>query len=58
MKYTVKAIDSFPWPPEEFIIGEFATLEEAKTRAKAEVDEMTPTFVYNEANELVERFDP
>lgn len=58
MTYTVKAIDNFPWPPEEFTVATFDTLEEALTRARAEVDEMTPTFVYDEANELVERFDP
>lgn len=57
MTYTVKGIDNFPWPPEEFEVGDYATLEEASAKAKAGVDEMTPTFVYDEAGQLVARFD-
>jgi hypothetical protein len=40
MNYKVTAIDHFPWPPEEYCAGEFATREEAEQKV-AEI-ERTP----------------
>ena len=47
-KYRVVGIDTFPWPWEEYLIGDFDTLEEAKQAANEHGGVMSLANVYGE----------
>ena len=55
-KYLVIGTDTFPWPHEDYALGEYSTLEKAKRVAKAEErrgGSMTCVSIYDDSGELL-----
>ena len=47
-KFRVVGVDTFPIPPEDYLIGDFDNLEAAKLAAQKVGGEMSMAYVYSE----------
>jgi hypothetical protein len=52
-KYRVIGTDSFPWPHEDYWIGDSAGFPQAKKLASSHVKEMNSVAIYDEIGKLV-----
>ena len=52
-KYRVVGTDEFPWPPEDYWVGDCADLTVAKQLANSHVQEMASAAVYDENGKRV-----
>ena len=52
-RFRVIGSDTFPWPHEDYWIGDVADLSQAKELAKAEARSMNSILVFDEAGKVV-----
>ncbi len=45
--FRVVAVDTFPWPNEDHLVGDFDSLDEAVAAARSHCAEMQPCYVYD-----------
>ena len=53
-KFRVVAEDTFPWPPEEYLVGDFSTLKQAKKAADKERGPFSVAAIFDEIGKRVE----
>ena len=51
--YRVIGTDDFPFPPEDYWIGDFADLNEAKNLASARTQPMNSVHIYDEKGKVM-----
>jgi hypothetical protein len=50
-QFRVIATDCFPWPHEDFFVGDFPDLAAAKIKRNSLIDDLTIARVYNDKGE-------
>ena len=47
-KYRVIGTDHFPWPPEDYFVGDYDSLQEARDAVEEESGSMTTAAIYDD----------